>query len=346
MQNILLTIAIPTFNRAEWLKLCLSQLVPQLNDINREVEISIYDNASPDHTEAIVRSFLGDGLPLRYSRNTENIGSDRNIAQCFNEARGKYVLILGDDDLLIDGTLAWLISMLERKEYGVICLRPYGFDGDFRKEYPGLVGPEQEYTNGADFLVAIGQLVSLISSCVINKSILSNVDAKEFCGGNLVQVHLVIQAALLGPISLYTKNYYVACKRNNSGGYDFIKVFVEELSKIFDRYKYLGLTTENIYAFETHMLLGYFPNCLLRQRLTRTGDQVANINRLKERLGKRWLYHICLAPILYLPRPLAIVWGGVITVLGRVWYGDFRRGVYFLRNKFLLSSGTSKEVEK
>ena len=34
MQNILLTIAIPTYKRAEWLKICLAQLVPQLNDIN------------------------------------------------------------------------------------------------------------------------------------------------------------------------------------------------------------------------------------------------------------------------------------------------------------------------
>lgn len=334
MQNILLTIAIPTFNRAEWLKLCLSQLTPQLNDIHGEVEVSIYDNASPDHTETIARSFLGEGLPISYFRNTENIGSDRNIAQCFNKARGKYVLILGDDDLLIDGTLAWLISKLQQREYGVICLRPYGFDSDFRKEYPGLVGYNHEYANGSDFLVAIGQLVSLISSCVINKSILPNVDAREFCGGNLVQVHLVIRAALLGSHHLYTRNYYVACKRNNSGGYDFIKVFAEELSKILDQYKYLGLTSSSIYAFETRMLLGYFPNCLTRQRLTRSGDQVANMRRLKDRFGKRWMFHICLAPILYLPRHLAILWGGMMTVLGRVWYGDFRRGVYFLRNKF------------
>lgn len=333
MQNILLTIGIPTYNRAELLKICLAQLVPQLNDINGEVEISIYDNASPDHTEEVARTFLANYLPVTYSRNFKNIGSDRNIAQCFNKARGKYVLILGDDDILVEGTLVWLISKLKRTEYGVICLRPYGFDSDFRKEYPGLVGHDQEYENGGDFLVAIGQLVSLISSCVINKSILSNIDAEEFCGGNLVQVHLVIQAALLGSISLYTKNYYLACKRNNSGGYDFIEIFVERLGDILDSYRPLGLTQIVIDRFDRRMIFGHLPFYILKQRVNNTVDQQENAVRLKARYKHSFLCWFWLMPIVLMPRFMAILWGGFATLIGRIAFGDLRRGMYFLLNK-------------
>lgn len=40
-----------------------------------------------------------------------------------------------------------------------------------------------------------------------------------------------------------------------------------------------------------------------------------------------------LAPILQLPRPFAIVWGGITMLLGRVICGDARRGLLFAWNR-------------
>jgi glycosyltransferase involved in cell wall biosynthesis len=332
----LLTVAIPTWNRAAFLAQTLEQLrLEMVATLTGAVEVLVSDNCSQDETLDVVQAAQAAGLVIRYVRNSENIGSDANIAQCFNLAQGKYVLILGDDDLFVDGALPWLLHRLEQKDYGVVCMRPYGFEADFRKEYPGGAGEDREFCDGGVFLAAIGSLVTLISSCVINKSLLLGVDAREFCGGNLVQVHLVIRAALLAKDNLFANRYLMACKRNNSGGYDFSRVFVEELGRILDSYQSMGLTPASIRAFEKRLLVGYYPFYLLRQRLARQGDLAATSKRFADRFGERWLYRLWIAPILYFPRPFAILWGAGVTVVGRIANGDLRRGAVFARNRIL-----------
>jgi hypothetical protein len=56
---------------------------------------------------------------------------------------------------------------------------------------------------------------------------------------------------------------------------------------------------------------------------------------LRIRFGSRFLYWIWIAPILYLPRPVALLWGFISMSVGRVFNGDFRRGLMFVRNRFL-----------
>ena len=82
-----LTIAIPTYNRATCLRELLSGLSDQLHNESR-VELIISDNASPDETPAVVEDFVARGLKVRYIRNAENIGPDANFLQCFEQARG------------------------------------------------------------------------------------------------------------------------------------------------------------------------------------------------------------------------------------------------------------------
>jgi abequosyltransferase len=306
------------------------------------VEVLVSDNCSPDETPQIIASYNSSTLPLRYIRNAENIGSDENIAQCFNLAHGRYVLILGDDDLLLDGALALLCSHLRPERYGVVCLRPYGYDRDFRREHPGGKGRSREFEDGGKFLAAIGPYMTLISSCVINKLLLADVDARIYCGGNLGQVHLVIQAALRAQHNLFIDDYQVACKRNNSGGYDFSRVFVEEFGRILDDEKRLGLSNHAVSKIETRMLVGYHPTYLLRQRRKKSGDLAATKATFDARFGRRRLYRFWLAPILDLPRPFAIAWGMVATLLGRTASGELRRGLIFARNRirvFRESSG-------
>jgi len=330
----LLTVAIPTWNRAFFLEKTLKQLHQELGVCKPgSVEVIVSDNYSSDNTSEVVDQAEDMGLNLSYIRNEENIGSDANIAQCFNLATGQYVLILGDDDLLVDKALPWLLERLRTEKYGVVCMRPYGFDNDFRQEYPGAGGSEKAFLDAGLFLAAIGSLMTLISSCVIHKSILSKLDARDFCGENLVQVHLVIRAALRSQENLFVNRYLIACKRNNSGGYDFSKVFVENLGRILDGYRDIGLTTKAIAAIETRLLIGYFPYYLFRQRLNKTGDIGVTYQRFLNRYRRRCCFYFWVAPILKLPRILAIMWGGTATIIGRVLNGDLQRGIMFTINK-------------
>jgi abequosyltransferase len=331
----LLTIAIPTYKRASFLALSLEQLTREMKNCPARIEVLVSDNASPDNTGEVVANAIDQGLDVRYVRNAENIGSDANIAQCFNLAQGEFVLIRGDDDLFIDGALQTLLMTLDIERCGVVCMRPFGFESDFRKEYPGSGGQIRTYSDPGDFLAAIGALMTLISACVINKRLLSDIDARQFCGDNLVQVHLVLRAALVAKENLFIDRYLIACKRNNSGGYDFSQVFVSNLGAVLDSCKPKGLSDSAICSIEKNLMLAYYPFYLLRLRLTRSGDIKATLGRFKARFQGRLLFTFWLSPIMWLPRPLAVIWGSITTLIGRVLNGDLRRGLAFASNRIV-----------
>lgn len=333
MQRPLLTIAIPTWNRCGYLEQTLAQLQREAATIDASrLEILVSDNASEDDTALVVRSAENIGLSIRSVRNPANIGSDANIAQCFDMARGEYVLILGDDDLLVDGCLPWLWPILQTRQHGVINLRAYGFDLDFRDEFPGAGGKATAFRDASAFLAAVNSRMTLISSSVLHKDSAPDVRAHVFCGGHLVQVHLVIELALRASSNLYVNAYKIACKRNNSSGYNFSQVFVEKFGQALDQYRAKGLSAAAIRAIDTRMIIGYLPFYLLRQRLAAT-DMARDTAYLRDRFRDRFMFWVWLYPICAFPRPVAVVWGSAVTILGRVMAGDSKRGMRFMMNR-------------
>ena len=334
-QRPLLTVSIPTWNRATYLRLNLEQLACQLEKKSQDIEILISDNCSTDATPKVVAEFLHKGLPIRSIRNSENIGSDRNIAQCFNEAAGRYVLILADDDLLVDDALSLILDLLKKKSYGVLSLGAYGYENDFRKEYPGGAFRLLDFTDVGDFIVELGVFSTLISANVISRELLEGVDAQQFCGSNLVQTHLVYRAALKAQRNGCIKQWLVACKRNNSGGYAFSQVFVDRLGDILDECLALGLQQKVVLKLEQRLLIGYYPFYIWRQRLGSGEDLTVARKRFQVRFAGRWAFNLFVNPIFLLPRPLALVYGALAVAGGRVLNGDTRLGFNFACRKIV-----------
>jgi glycosyltransferase involved in cell wall biosynthesis len=95
MTNLpLVTIGMPTYNRAngylrEALACALAQTYPN-------VEIVVSDNASPDNTEEVVRSYADPRI--HYFRQETGLIPNDNFNFCLQQARGDYFLMLHDDD--------------------------------------------------------------------------------------------------------------------------------------------------------------------------------------------------------------------------------------------------------
>ncbi len=130
VNNTLLTIAIPTYNRAAFLIRALNSIFIQYDE---RVEILVSDNASADNTQAIAEEFKIKYPQLKYVRNAKNIGPDANFLQCYNLATGKYVLLLGDDDLLVEKSLLSLLDFLEETKIdcSLVFLNHVFFEGDY-----------------------------------------------------------------------------------------------------------------------------------------------------------------------------------------------------------------------
>jgi glycosyltransferase involved in cell wall biosynthesis len=101
----ILSICIPTFNRAELLDLMLRSIGPQIAEHSDQVELIVADNCSPDGTEAVVRR-AQRVAPIRYHRHATNIGWTKNVFALTGDlAQGEYFWLLGDDDMLLKGKL-------------------------------------------------------------------------------------------------------------------------------------------------------------------------------------------------------------------------------------------------
>jgi glycosyltransferase involved in cell wall biosynthesis len=91
----------------------LQAVVPQVADCADKVELWVSDNASTDSTSDVVEKAKGLG-PIHYSRNETNLGLVSNLLKVTTElARGEFVWLLGDDDLLRPKALSRVVAALE-----------------------------------------------------------------------------------------------------------------------------------------------------------------------------------------------------------------------------------------
>ena len=98
MNEYILSICIPTYNRCEKLKITLNNLIKQIRSSGGGVQLVVSNNASTDGTA----DYLGSILPVSnivINNNTRNLGYGGNVRYLFNSVRGEYFQILSDDDI-------------------------------------------------------------------------------------------------------------------------------------------------------------------------------------------------------------------------------------------------------
>ena len=115
MSQPILSICIPTYNRAEYLARTLDSIIAQPRfQSTGDVEVIISDNCSTDDTQNVVNKYIEQyGNKIRYFRNNENI-YDKNLELAM--ARGQGVFLKAHNDTLIvrDGTLDKMCSFIEK----------------------------------------------------------------------------------------------------------------------------------------------------------------------------------------------------------------------------------------
>lgn len=109
MAQPLFTIAIPTRNRASLLRNAVASALAQTY---RDTEILVSNNASTDDTSEVLKAF--NDPRVRELKSDTNIGLIANWNKCIEEARGKYIVIMSDDNSLAPGFLEKCAELLER----------------------------------------------------------------------------------------------------------------------------------------------------------------------------------------------------------------------------------------
>jgi poly(ribitol-phosphate) beta-N-acetylglucosaminyltransferase len=184
-----LSICIPTYNRAGYLQTLLSTLVGQLANFPHTFELVISDNASPDNTQGIIAAYEAE-LPIRKFRQAENMGGFANWSFVIAQARGELVMYLADDDTVMGQQLADAVNqMLARPEVGVAYAPWVFFDvptgtsqGQFYKLPQTFHVPQGDFKNLLDVILhyRIWPEISIVRRSVLRASMLHIPDT-AFC---------------------------------------------------------------------------------------------------------------------------------------------------------------------
>ena len=216
----ILSICIPIYNRIAFLKCHLEQFMKCRELFDEKVHLFISDNCSNDDLQSLVNEYTSKGLNIEYSRNLENIGADGNFIKCFNSAKGKYIWLLGSDDIPVDGFIERLVDILESHDYGYIFLNHLCDDKQVI-----------EYNDAADILQKINIWITYISGNIFKTAFVKNVRGEDYMGTYLVQVPYFLEGITSGKTNAVFNNNWIQHGNDaaNNGGYNFFKVFVDNL---------------------------------------------------------------------------------------------------------------------
>ena len=111
----ILSIVIPTYNRAHILDKCLKLITDLAIIYKKDIEILVSDNCSSDNTEEIIearRLKIVRYSDFFYFKNSKNLGVAKNIISLFKKAKGRYILFLGDDDYIKKKNFSRILKLL------------------------------------------------------------------------------------------------------------------------------------------------------------------------------------------------------------------------------------------
>lgn len=344
MNNIisppLLTIAIPTFNRVDCLRLLIDSLMQQLEGteaLGVKVQILISNNASTDGTG----SYL-DGLSnipgIKVWNQELNIGGDANIAASCELSQGKYVWIIGDDDLAMPGTVLAVLDLLETQKPDLVYLSPQWVSGDlgeFLQTRPQSLAVESIDSMGLAIRASIN--VTFISSWIMNMDSYkkkNSPNVKRFVGTSLCQLEWVLTLLSQEGNFLITKDNWILARAGNSGGYSVFEVFSENFNFIIN--SMLASHIKLKIFLKLCMLRCFIPILIWGVRKNEIGKfaefDALKIEKLLEVEYKQYrFFRWLLVPMIKSPIEIArFFWIGT-RIYSRVWLFFMKKNTFFFK---------------
>lgn len=126
----MLSICIPTYNRAELLDRCLSNIRRNIVDNGEasrpEIEICISDNGSTDHTSEVIEKYRNAFKNIVSVRHDTNLGFAKNFKSVLELASREWAIVIGDDDLVTDRFMESITSATETDKPLVVFSSEFG----------------------------------------------------------------------------------------------------------------------------------------------------------------------------------------------------------------------------
>jgi abequosyltransferase len=230
----LLSFAIPTYNFGKF----IAETVRTIEDgaqvlLPSQFEIVILDGGSADNTDDIVRKLANQYGNIRYVKQTERGGIDRDMNAVAEMAKGKYIWLFSADDLLECGWDRCIVPLMEKGgdvflipatlcDIQMAPLRENPIFQDCTKQKPieFNITPEDDsliaYLNRAATLEA---LFSYMSSVAVNASVWRGLPARADYYGSCWAHCARLMPLLFNKSKIIYLNYYLIKKRGGNDSF-------------------------------------------------------------------------------------------------------------------------------
>ena len=224
---VTLSVAIPTFNGAD----TISETVRSL-DQDGVNGIVISDNCSTDATETIIKNLHNN--KIRYYRNDQNLGFDKNCDLAVKRATGEYVWLFSDDDIMQPGAAKKVLNLLScYSVLSVVSVNHSIWDYTLKKKLVERYNPDLNdcLTHGLDeFLSVAWKHHSLISTNIVRRENWVGIGGSWFVGSGFLHVGKIYEMI---DMAYYIAEPLVICRSgNNRVTYSPDKILNTELNAI------------------------------------------------------------------------------------------------------------------
>jgi glycosyltransferase involved in cell wall biosynthesis len=107
------------YNQAAYVQEALFSVI---NQTYQSLELIVVDDASSDHSVSVIQEFIQKQPHILFLVNEQNIGNCRSFNKALAHAKGRYIIDLAADDVLLDTRIEKQVSKFETLDasYGVI----------------------------------------------------------------------------------------------------------------------------------------------------------------------------------------------------------------------------------
>jgi glycosyltransferase involved in cell wall biosynthesis len=323
--SVVLSVCVPTWNRASVLPQTLDSILSQVSG-QGGVEVVVLDNASTDETAALLAHYEQRyGAQFRYVRHARNLGFDRNIMACVEEARGEYLAFCADDDIVLPGVYDRVLTEVEQRQPAFICLGLYPFRGVDYARRIGSRSPQTDivFEDGKSFfkLTRLGFLSVLIMKTAYARKYLASVNLDLYCAHVDIAARIVLYQP--GPF-LYLGTQTVAARAPEQPAYDSItSIHLNYVSCLYRLEAEGILTLADIHEMLIYSIRGPLWRDLLRKKGLGDEKQLeAQRAQLYQYYGWHPLFRLYAGLIFRMPRAMMRWLYQVLVRLNR-WIKSF-----------------------
>lgn len=249
----LLSICIPTYNRADCLWKTLNSITTQKAFLfTNDVEIVISDNCSTDATEFVCNEFINKYPDkIVYKKTERNIGGDENFIYVLKQANGRFVKLHNDSCYILENSLEKMLEDIKFVDKNN-CSGCFFADGTAKK---------QCINNSFDeFIANVSYFSTWIASYCFRRDFLEKCEnINRYSHLNFAQVDIAGRLFEAGN-KIYVSNayYFKTIYVDNKGGYNIAKVFGYNYFYILDIYRKKKLLSNRTFNKEKRKIIRKF----------------------------------------------------------------------------------------